>query len=291
MRATLSAALTATIVLALALPISGVRGTLGAASTPTSTPPIPTQVAVLQKQVVALQTVVAQLRKAHGPAGPRGSRGSQGSQGLAGTQGAQGPPGLRGATGLQGTVGLSGAQGLSGPQGLPGLPGLPGLQGAQGPQGQQGPQGVPGPPGPTAVPSTPAPTNTPYVLNLPTSTGATLGSGQTISGDVAYSFTATTLGSAGGTLIPFRLPLGTTPSSALVQGQGGCTAPGVAPINTLCLYPSRQVNVQSVLTTANDSYNATPTPNTADRNGFYFQITAGNYGLSLWQGTYTYTAP
>lgn len=285
MRATLSAALTATIVLALALPTSGVRGTLGAASAPTNTPPIPTQVAVLQKQVVALQTVVAQLRKAHGPAGPRGLRGAQGSQGLAGTQGVQGPPGPQGATGLQGTVGMSGAQGLPGPQGLPGLQGLPGAQ------GQQGPPGVPGPPGPTAIPTNPAPTNTPYVLNLPTSTGATLGSGQTISGDVAYSFTATTLGSAGGTVIPFRLPLGTTPSSALVQGQGGCTTPGVAPINTLCLYPSRQVNVQSVLTTANDSFNATPTPNTADRNGFYFQITASNYGLSLWQGTYTYTAP
>jgi len=124
-----------------------------------------------------------------------------------------------------------------------------------------------------------------------TSSGTTIGSGQTLSGDVAYSFTATVNGGTGGTLIPFRLPLGTIPSAALVQGQGGCTAPGTAPINTLCLYPSHQVNVQSVLTTANDSFNVTPTPNTADRNGFYFQITASSLGISLWQGTYTYTAP
>jgi len=124
-----------------------------------------------------------------------------------------------------------------------------------------------------------------------TSSGTTIGSGQALSGDVAYSFTATANGSTGGTLIAFRLPLGTIPSSALVQGQGGCTAPGTAPINTLCLYPSHQLNVLSVLTTANDSFSATPTPNTADRNGFYFQITASSPGFTLWQGTYTYTAP
>jgi hypothetical protein len=91
--------------------------------------------------------------------------------------------------------------------------------------------------------------------------------------------------------VAFPFTLAAAPLAVLQQGQGGCTAPGVAPAGILCLYPARSVNVESLLTMANDAYGMLPAPFSADRRGFYLQITAGNAGLTLWQGTWSYTVP
>jgi hypothetical protein len=115
--------------------------------------------------------------------------------------------------------------------------------------------------------------------------------GQTISGDAALSFRAGAADTWGGVAVAFPFTLPAAPLAVLLSGQSGCTAPGVAPAGIVCLYAARSSNVTSIITTADDAYATTPAPFSADRHGFYLQITAGNAGITLWQGTWSYTLP
>ena len=223
------------------------------------TPPIDMQVRTLTTRVNALEQVVAKLQHQKLQAGPRGERGAQGGQGPIGPAGVAGPQGQ------------PGPQGVQGPQGVAGPPG------PAGPAGQTGPAGAAGPPAAVASPGATA--------------GATLQSGQTESGDIAVGFSPTTALAVSGMAVGFALPLGQPPSTVTLSGSSGCSAPGVAPRGVLCLYPARVVNVQQALTAANDTYGSLPTAMSADARGFYFQITADAVAPSIWQGTYSVTAP
>jgi hypothetical protein len=214
----------------------------------------------VQDQIRALSTRVAQLNQSvtllqhqHPLAGPRGPRGATGP---AGPQGVQGP------------TGTSGAQGPQGPQGPAGPAGVPGPAGAPGPAGPQGAPGAPAPPG-----------------------SALLVSGQTETGEIAIGFTAITAPQSSGDLISFSPSLPAIPAIVAMAGSVGCTAAGHAPSGTLCLYPSRVVNVVDVLTSAISPAPQNGGPMTADAHGFYMQVAAGNAGMALWQGTFAYTAP
>ena len=225
------------------------------------------EIASLQEAQFHLALLQKEVRGLRGPAGPPGARGPQG---LIGPQGPQGSEGVQGAQGEQGPQGAQGVPGPAGPIGLPGL---------QGPVGPPGPAGATGPAGPAGSTGSTGSTS-----------ATTLASGQTITGDVATSFTAAAAGDQGGTVVNFRLPLTVAPAAVTLGPQGACTRPGIAPAGMLCLYPSRVVNVASVMPTANDV--AAPVVFSADSAGFYFGIAAaiGNR-LTLWQGSYAYTAP
>lgn len=224
-----------------------------------STPPsLAEQVLVLSKKVSALQHTVSTLQQVKTIPGPRGPRGAAGPQGI------------------QGPAGPTGMTGEAGPQGPQGMPGSQGPEGAAGPPGPAGADGQQGPPGAPATGSQPA--------------ADVLQPGHTESGDVAVGFTAITSQQSAGALVSYKIGLATAPRLVAFAGNGGCRTPGTAPSGVLCLYPAWTVNTMSAFTTSNDHYGSPPSTFTADRDGFYFQVTAGNAGLALWQGTYSYTA-
>ncbi len=231
-------------------------GAIGA-SAGANTPPLTTQIAGLRARVQALQAQVRALQHARAVPGPRGPAGKQGPPGL------QGPAGMTGATGMPGAQGPAGPAGPAGPTGPSGAQGPPGIAGPAGPDGQPGPGSRSG--------------------------AAILTSGHTLSGDVGLSFTALQTRQAQGALVTFSTPLPAAPSSVHFAGTGGCNGPGTAPAGTLCLYPAYQNGVLSALPLANDL--PSPSPNSADRFGFLFQVTAQDQGIITWQGSYAYTVP
>ena len=115
--------------------------------------------------------------------------------------------------------------------------------------------------------------------------------GQTITGSLAFSYTAAAVYASSGMSFQYRVQLPAAPTGAYLEGTGGCSAVGTAPSGTLCFYPSRQLNLLAVTITANELGSGAPEPNTADRDGFFFQLTASNPGLTLWQGSYAYSVP
>jgi hypothetical protein len=232
-------------------------------------PPFAAQVKTLQMQVRALQSQVKTLQHTRSRPGPRGPRGAQGPQGPAGADG------LTGATGAPGDPGEQGDPGPPGPRGPQGPAGEPGPTGPQGPRGDQGAAGAAGDPG-TAGSTAPA---APSVL----------ASGHTVAGDLAVSFTALQADEAQGDAITYGIPLPGDPYAVQVGQSAACLAPGQAAPGTLCLYPSTMTNVRSALTAANDV--SRPSPGTADRLGFLFQISSNLPGQVVWQGSYAYTAP
>ena len=248
--------------LAASLALAGVGETRGADG-----PPLQTQVGTLHAEVRALQTRVARLQDA--VSALRRSPGRVGPRGPVGAQGPRGP---------QGPSGVAGAAGSAGPQGPAGLDGSEGPQGPQGPAGPAGDQGPAGPPGP--VPSL-----------VPAAIADAPISGQTITGSLAFSYSAPAVSASSGVSFQYRAPLSMAPLGAYPQGMGGCTTVGTAPPGTLCFYPSRQLNVLALTITANETAGGAPVPYTADRDGFFFQLTASNPGLTLWQGSYAYMVP
>lgn len=229
------------------------RATATSVSPAGATTSLAQQVQALTMKVASLSRAVASLRAERRVPGPRG---------------APGKPGMQGAVGAVGVQGIAGPQGPQGTQGQAGPAGPPGPSGPSGPAGAQGPTGASG-----------------------TSAGTELAAGQTESGDVAAGFTAVTAPSSAGALVSFTPALSTAPSAVAFAGSSGCASPGSAPRGVLCLYAAHAVNVATAVTAANDAGQQQPSLMGADRHGFYFQITAGNAGLALWQGTYSYTAP
>lgn len=104
-------------------------------------------IAVLQRQVRALQLEVKRLKRTRGVPGPVGSPGSQGPAGATGATGPAGQPGSNGAAGERGAKGDPGERGQQGIPGLQGPIGIPGLIGPEGPVGPIGPAGPEGPAG------------------------------------------------------------------------------------------------------------------------------------------------
>ncbi len=246
-------------------------------------PPLAAQLKTLQAQVRALQTqvrILQQRRPLEGPrgpiglAGPRGSQGARGADGLVGPPGPQGVPGADGLTGADGAPGDPGAIGPQGPEGPQGPQGSRGDKGDKGDKGDQGPAGDAGEQGKAG--------NT-------GAAGSVLASGHTLVGDLAESFTALQAAQVQGEAVTFSVPLPEEPAAVQTAGSDGCASAGSAAPGLLCLYPSSVTNVRNMLTAANDV--AAPSPNTADRLGFLFQISAILPGQVVWQGSYAYTAP
>jgi hypothetical protein len=248
-----------------------------------SAPPLLAQVKTLQGQVRALQTQVRALRKRRPPAGPRGPIG------LIGPRGRQGLPGADGLIGARGPQGMSGADGLTGATGASGDPGETGAQGPVGPQGPQGPQGPRGDKGDKGDQGPAGEAGEQGKAGGTGDGGLVLTSGHTLVGDLAESFTALQAAQVQGESVSFSVPLPAAPVAVQMGGSEGCGSSGTADPGLLCLYPSSVTNVRNMLTAANDV--GTPSPNTADRLGFMFQISSIVPGQVVWQGSFAYTAP
>jgi hypothetical protein len=246
-------------------------------------PPLAAQVKTLQAQVRTLQTQVRALQLKRSPAGPRGPIG------LTGPRGPQGFPGADGLEGPQGPQGVPGADGLIGAQGATGDPGEPGAQGPEGPQGPDGPRGPKGDKGDKGDQGPAGEAGEQGRSGTTSPNSVVLTSGHTLVGDLAESFTALQAAQVQGEVVTFSIPLSGAPSAVQMGGSSGCGSVGAASPGILCLYPSSVTNVRTALTAANDV--AAPTPNTADRFGFLFQISSIVPGQVVWQGSFAYTAP
>ena len=279
----------------------------GAVSGAGNTPSLATQLKAVQSQLRVLQGTVAHMQRVRGPAGPSGPRGVAGPPGLMGIpgldgiKGATGPSGSRGPAGAQGAPGVPGA---AGPAGEPGLIGPPGPVGPAGPPGEVGADGATGPVGLTGVAGPqgasgaggPSGPSGPVGPTGPAGAAAStaLGPGTTLTGDLAFAYTATLPDQSAGTLVSFSAPLPSAPIGVGVQGDPSCTGPGRQAPGVLCLYPASQSKVSAVATYGM----STPIPlgapinlraSTADTKGFLFVVAADGLGLVYWQGTYSYT--